>query len=463
MENRYQIEIDAAFVLLAIIAGLVLGWPVIVISIFAYFLGNVTCVLFFNKTSDYIQYKKVFVIGYLFFVLCAIYMVYHDFWWFLSPDTTRFVRRVELMVVGNEGNYFKILSSIFEDYNLFTSEECMFYAYSSLWGVLIWAFGGNFYMCLQLSVLFLYAFSGVLIYKILFLNGISDIKSKKYALIICTFSILLFYSSQVLRDIHIMLMYLSTFYIIFNTKRFSLKDLILLAIIIFITLGLRIESGLFLFTSIPLYLLSALQKSKQKTIVLILTIPITVALIYFSSKYYNSIMDVYAFNRDHYVDYVAEGSGVIGSLQKIPIVGPVLSIFYNALLPIPCWSKLSPSGGIYGLEAYNIMNFPKMTASFLNLMTIIFIFSWLFNKNNRKNLSKSVSKPMRYLLVCGFVFLYLQSAVIDFRRLMAYYCLYYVQFFVIWTNIDKEFRNKLTIRTIIVFYCIQLFGIFYTI
>ena len=461
MDKNNRLVLDSLYILLTVLAGTIIEWPIIVVSLLSYVFGILVSSLIFKGLNDAVVYRKLFIIGYLYFLICAFFMLFHDFSWLLSPDTGTFVDRIQSMVIEGEGNYMNILSSIYSDFNVFTSEEHFFYAYSSLWGILIWSLGGNFYLCLQLSVLLIYALAGVVIYEILTINHIPRSKGQNYTIIICTISIFLFYSTQVLRDIHIMFMYLCTFYIILKSKNFSIKHLLFLIIIIFITMGLRIESGLFLFTSIPLYILSLLNKTRQKLILTAISVPLLVVLFFLYSKYSYSVEEVYEFNREHYVDNVAEGAGVIGSLQKIPVLGDILSIFYNALLPIPCWSRLSPFGGKYGLEAYNILNFPKTTASFLNLLTIIFILSWLLNNKVNVQMRGKVSNSMKYLLICGFVFLYLQSAVIDFRRLMGYYSLFYILFFMIWNNIKRETRKQLVQTTVFIYVFIQLFGLIY--
>src|SRR5690606_17450767 len=119
-------------------------------------------------------------------------------------------------------------------------------------------FGADFYLGQQVSVLLLYSFVGIVIYKLLIINNFDRKKAYKYTLVICVFSILFFYSSQVLRDVHILLLYLLGIYFTFK-KEFSLINLIKIVLITYLCTTLRLESGLFMVILIPIYLLLSLQ------------------------------------------------------------------------------------------------------------------------------------------------------------------------------------------------------------
>ena len=90
---------------------------------------------------------------------------------------------------------------------------------------------------------------------------------------------------------------------------------------------------------------------------------------------------VFEANAEVYTEGIERGEGMIALVQRIPILGDFLSIIYNASQPIPVWSRLDPLKNLqYGGHASNLMNFPKISAAFLNVMTYIYVFSWLFYK-----------------------------------------------------------------------------------
>src|SRR5690606_15202218 len=121
------------------------------------------------------------------------------------------------------------------------------------------------------------------------------------------------------------------------------------------------------------------------------------------------------------------GSGIIGTFQKIPIIGDFASIIYTALLPIPFWSRFttSPSNPL-GKETYNIMNFPLSISSLFHMIVIMVVLAWVFSKKIRNKTNGYISKVLQYHLWIGIIMLYLQSAVTESRRVMAYYCIFYI-------------------------------------
>lgn len=106
-----------------------------------------------------------------------------------------------------------------------------------------------------------------------------------------------------------------------------------------------------------------------------------------------------------------KGSGIIGSLQKTPVEGDVLSIIYNAVQPLPFWLKYEASVANNRPEMYNIMTFPISFAFLFNWITLFFIIIFLINRKVIRKVRSHISKPLLYYLFVGFVFLYIQSAV----------------------------------------------------
>lgn len=174
--------------------------------------------------------------------------------------------------------------------------------------------------------------------------------------------------------------------------------------------------------------------------------------------YATNFSEIFEANRDFYIDDVSSSDGIIGSLQKIPIIGDVLSIIYNAIQPVPFWQKFSPPIGSHGPQAYNVMRFVSIFSSFFHLIVIVYIIVAVSYTNIRKVVFNKLSKSMKVQLLLGFVFLYLQSAVISQRRLLPYYCVYYILFFVIYTNVTNKEKKDLNILTIVLFILLQVFG-----
>jgi len=387
-------------------------------------------------------------------------MRYKGYDYLLAPDIPYAFLPTTLQYMENT-NFYSALLDIWSEYDFLMRKESGYFTYTTLFGFLGNYFRANFYVVQQIATLFIYPFLGVFLFKILIKNNFNLQKAFKYAIIINTCTIILFYSSQALRDIHIALLYLIAIYLTFN-ESFSILNIAKILLLILITTTFRVESGMFLLVLIPAYLLITLHNKKQRSLVIIISLFTLIVLMYFIVLYYNKMLSVFEANQEAYFEGITEGSGVISTLQKVPIVGDFASIIYNALLPMPFWINNywdgeNPLGG----EVYNIMNFPKSISAFFNCLVIVYIFFWIFSKELKKKTKRYISKPLQYQLWIGIVFLYMQSAVIDKRRLIAYYCMFYIFFFIIYNRIGAEYKNQITLTAIFVFISLQIFSLFY--
>src|SRR5699024_4430480 len=75
------------------------------------------------------------------------------------------------------------------------------------------------------------------------------------------FSVVFFYSVGLMRDIHIALIYAIGFYILI-TKKYSLKNIIILSGLGVIVYYLRFENGLFFFAFVGVFILKSDQKKR---------------------------------------------------------------------------------------------------------------------------------------------------------------------------------------------------------
>lgn len=418
------------------------------------------------NTKERIQtfkiYRILFLIGATYMIMCYTYMDYHNYEYLLAFDSYNFfIPRTEAYL--ENGSYFKALKEVWLKYTFLDRFQSGYFTYALLFAYIGKPFNLNFFVEQQISVLFIYPFIGILLYKLLRLNGFDSNKSYKYSLLICIFSVVFFYSTLVLRDLHILFLYLLAIYFSFN-KVFSFFNLMKITIVAFICMTFRVESGLFLFVLIPTYLLLTLHNKRQRNLVIYISLFILIGLLSFSIAYYNQISSVFEANQENYIEGITEGSGVISSLQRVPIAGDFASIIYNGVQPLPFWSIFSSDLSRdlkYGGEVYNIMNFPKSISSFFNWFVIVYILFWLFSKGLRRKTKEYISKPLQYQLWIGLVFLYMQSAVIAQRRLMAYYCMFYILFFIIYNHIGAKDKKQITITAIFSFIALQIIGLIY--
>lgn len=463
-KGRRMILITLFVLLLLLVTGSVLvDIPTMFFMLLVYVTGLGFTNLFNKVYKKHVLsiYSWLFIAGGIYMVLSYQYMISHDYKYLLAFDIyNSFHPEVEKYL--SVGNYFSALKEIWTDYYFFNRYQYGYFTYATSFAFLGDFLGTNFYLTQNLSVLFLYPFTGVLLYRMMLVNNIDARNAYKYSLLIPLVSILFFYSFQTLRDTHILLLYLGAIYITLKGK-FSLKGLIGIILICIICCTFRIESGLFLFVLVPVYLLVSLKLSRQKFIVVLLSAILFVVALVLLSQNISMVYDVFDANAEHYIDDVTEDSGVISTLQKIPIIGSLLSFVYNALQPIPFWSRLwvSSDAMTLGGEVYNIMNFPRSIAAFFNCLVVTYIFAWILFKTIRTKCKHALTLPMKYQLWIGLVFLYLQSAVIEQRRIMAYYCIFYILFVIIRINISSNDNKKLIVTSLFVFVVLQVIGVLY--
>jgi hypothetical protein len=211
---------------------------------------------------------------------------------------------------------------------------------------------------------------------------------------------------------------------------------------------------------IPVYLFFNLKLSNRKKYLII--IPITIAIIFgfFVAIYIHDVYDVYEKSTQVYVES-DKGGGFIGTLSAIPVFGRFLAIIFNFLLPIPFWSRFGYGGNVDKIEIYNIMNFPHSLSSFFNWFVFVYLTIFIITKGIRKRVLKILNKRLIYHLFIGIIFLYLQATVIAKRRIMMYYCIFYILFFLINECLTIREKRINLILVIIGFILLQFIGIFY--
>lgn len=436
-----------------------------VFFLFLAFLSGVFITFFLNRQNRLPTIKiyiLLFSIAGLYMLTSYVYMINHGYDYLLAFDIVNwFHPQVESFL--DKDNYIDALKDIWSNYSFYSRFQYGYFSYATFFGFIGKYLGANFYLCQNISVLFLYSFVGVILFRMIVVCGIEEVKAYKYSIIISLCSILFFFSFQTLRDIHVLLFYLLAIYITLDEK-FNISRLIWIVFLCFACCTFRLESGLFLFSLLPLYLFVTLKRTKKKSIIMVMSIILLFLFLIFAIQNINYVNNVVDENSEYYIDDIAKGSGVIATLQKIPILGGFLSIIYNAFQPIPFWSRLwvtNDAMSSLGGATYNIMNFPRCLSAFFNCVVITHVFFCFSIKRIRNRCLCLISTPMKLQLWVGLFFLYLQSAVVEQRRLMAYYCVFYILFVIIRENLTKIDRKKIMVVAVLLFTILQIIGALY--
>lgn len=424
-------------------------------SVFVYFFGIL--ILFFMDKKDIKVslkiYQTIYIFGYLYISACYIYMNSKGYSYLLAWDVENYFlpKTREFLEYGG---VLKAELANFENFNLFSRYQSGYFAYLIPFAYLSNYLSANLYVSMQFSTLVIAAFSGPLIYKLLCVNNIELKKSYKYSLVISLFSIIFFYSTQLLRDIQVMFLYLLGIYLTFN-KEFSINNLLKIFVIIFLSCTLRIETGIFLLVLVPIYIISTSQKSNKKDLAILLSMVVSVIFLVFIFLNYNQIYNILSNNSEVYFES-DKGQGVIGILQKTPIIGNILAIFYNAIQPLPFWIVFDAPIQDNRPQIFNIMAYPLFFSSFFNWFSLFTIFTFLSSSNVKKSIRGKVDKTLLYHLFSGFIFLYIQAFVVDQRRLMAYYVVFYILTFIIFRYSSLQNKRMLILVSVITYFSMQI-------
>lgn len=450
---------------IALVSMFIIDFSTTIMGMAIYVFGLLIVVITNLKDQKIIKsvvniYQLIYIFGSLYIVLSYVYMNSHGYEYLLSPDIhDYFIPTLESYLEYNSIRVAEVEN--WTDFNFFSRYHSGYFGYLIPFGYFSSYLDANLYVGMQFTTLLVASLSGVVIFRIFLVNQVELKKAYKYTILICLFSILFFYSTQLLRDTHIMFFYLLGIYLTFK-KEFSIAQLLKLLIVIGISCTLRIETGLFLFLLIPVYLLLSMQQSRKKAIIVLISLITTVIGISISTMYFNQITSVLFDNNEIYLES-SKGDGIVGNLQKIPIIGGFLSIIYNAVQPLPFWSPYEAPLIDNRPEIYNIITFPLSFASFFNWIVILYIFYFLTNKKIRAKVILHISTPLRYQLYLGFIYLFIQSAVIDKRRLMAYYVIFYIFFYIIYINIEKKKRQEIMIIAASSYVFLQIIAFLYAI
>ena len=460
MQMRYIV-----LFILSICGIILIDFASILFALSLFITGSILVKVIFKSNTKYHLklYQVSFIIGLTYLILCYAYMKFHNYEYLLGIDSIgAFIPKTK-DCIDNSNDFFSAVAYLFKDFSFFNRDSYGYYVGAILFGLISKFLKIDIYFSLQLYSLVFGAFISNLLFILFDKNGFNFSKSYKYSIVIFVVSPILFYSTIVARDIHVTLLYLIAINLTL-TRKLLLKNIFYLFIVILICTTFRVESGLFLLILIPTYLILTLQNKRQRGYVIFISLVIGIIFLGFIISNYDQIQSTYIAYEETYVEGTTEETGVISTLQQIPIAGDFASIVYNAIQPLPFWTRFSPElarDKKHGQETYNVMNFPKSFSSFFHWFVIVNILFWIFSKELKRKTKDYISKPLNYHLWIGLIFLFLQSAVISQRRLLGYYCVFYILFFIIYEHISLSEKKLINATTIISFVILQITGVLY--
>lgn len=416
----------------------------IVLSTFMYFIGLVIVTL--KCRSNYKIYARLFHIVYLVYLTVALivsqsFSVFDNF--FVS-DSSRYIE-----TYMKSSTFYFDKQDFINCYIEFSDSNVLYNAYLNIIAVIA---NTNFVDLSVYGMTLLQTFWGILSAIVLFKILSRHVNLKlafTYTLLFVFCSYYLFYSTVIIRDILICFLYLLAFNII--DQKFSIAGLCKLILILFVTWGIRLYSGLFLSVFIAYYLYIKLRNGRFKCIAAVLFV---IVLIVFGLSLLSSAIVEQTFTElNEYSELSAERSagGLVSKLQSLP---PVISHFaivlFTMIRPIPPLSVFN--------ECHTFSHIIISTLFLISGFFWFVVFYSYFIKLFIKKRIYSFSFGESFLLLICLAFLLANASHPDVRRMLPVFPIIYAQYIKI-CSIEKVslFEGRVPI-SLIGIYLTMAFG-----
>ena len=281
-----------------------------------------------------------------------------------------------------------------------------------------YVFGGAtvFYMTLWqtlFGVLFI-----CILYRILALYYDSN-KSFSYALVFSLCSQILFYSSVIIRDIIIVFFFSCIVYLILKPFKFS--NLLILFILMFLTWGIRLYSGLFCIIFIFLYLYLLIQNTKYKVLALPLFF---ISLLFIGIFSYGSViveqsLDEITSYSEMTLETETEKGGLFTFFYRLPHgIREIAILFFSQMAPFP------PFLGFTKIQ--NFSNLVMKLPSLVYGLWWFFVFYTLIYSFVKSKSYNCFTIKEKLLFIVAIFFILANTAHPDYRRMLPVYIITYL-------------------------------------
>ena len=420
-----------------------------------FFIVGRTTVFFSNSEGAKISriYSISFVCSLFYALICHIYMTEHGYDCLLIGDTSYYLRRMDETLSGGH-TLSDVISPLWQDYDILLRGNTGYIAYLGVWGFLAKSVGSDVYFTIQLATLSICSLGAVIIYKLLKYHLSDEKYIWKMTWILSLCPMFFQYTTFIVRDGLIALCFYYIILLLHKKLSFTVIALMLLMSLIITTI--RTETGLASLMFLPMVLL--VQNKSNSTSSTIIKIGVIASLAFLAYYFYNnmaSLSTLYNDNVDNY--FVKTGSGVISFLDKVPVIGPMINVIYGVIQPIPCWARLS----IYYMpllplkNLYNIMGFPSIVYVAFNTYIVIYLLFFLF----RKKTIKIELGALKGILVPSAIFLLLQSGIVEPRRIMGIFPVFYIIWAIAYHKMPRKFNSDIFLTFMVIFALIQIAGI----
>lgn len=267
---------------------------------------------------------------------------------------------------------------------------------------------------LKSHVVFLSSLIPVVIYKIVIAFNSSICNLHKQILLFAIFSPVFMLSAQLMRDIHVCLLYTILAYVAIRPK-FPLRILVML-IIITVTYTFRIENGMFatIFFAIPAYSQYKKGGILGKMMIVVIVISLIVS---FASVVLGTMNDTLTRFTEKSLEEASAGS-LGAKLENLPFpINVIGKTIFAQLLPFPVWVYITDHSSYTWLRIVECFT----PLYWVPIVLSTFVWWWKYRKKWDSKILLLFYIGVLYLLVCS-------ASEFNTRRLLAAYPLIFIAY-----------------------------------
>lgn len=285
---------------------------------------------------------------------------------------------------------------------------------------------------LKSHVVFLSSLIPVVIYKIVIAFNSSICNLHKQILLFAIFSPVFMLSAQLMRDIHVCLLYTILAYVAIRPK-FPLRILVML-IIITVTYTFRIENGIFatIFFAIPAYSQYKKGGILGKMMIVVIVISLIVS---FASVVLGTMNDTLTRFTEKSLEEASAGS-LGAKLENLPFpINVIGKTIFAQLLPFPVWVYITDHSSYTWLRIVECFT----PLYWVPIVLSTFVWWWKYRKKWDSKILLLFYIGVLYLLVCS-------ASEFNTRRLLAAYPLIFIAYILVKNSLRLD-TSKIRVIT----------------
>jgi len=425
---------------------------VLVIYIFLFIIGRQMIILFQNNKNvenTLLIFEMSYMIYFTYALICFLYMSYHGYDHLQSFDGINvYIPYTKELL--NSNSFYDLVYDIYNTSKYaFVGAILILFVYIGKLSLLM---DGELYVTIQLSIILFASWSVVLVYNLLVFFEIKEETALNSTLIYAFLSFHFYMSTFIVRDMPITFSFISLIYLSFQS--FSIKNLLIMILLVFFIASIRVSSGIF--ASLYIFLLLIMSQIKGTISDKIIINIIFIFLIFILLFYMDMIKSIYLLKTEEYSSIeAAAGESTVGAFNVLPSgIKEFSKAFYNQIMPIPSWQIMLET--VERPESYNIMNFPVVSATFFRYCMWSFIILGFLTKEIRIIIVDN--KILFYNFLIAILFISIQSNTMGFRRVLGVYPIFFLIAILVYEKLNIDDKKRVFEFSFILFTFLQIIG-----